>query len=256
MTLGNKLAKLRKENNITQEQLADILGVSRQAISKWESDSAYPETEKLIRLGELYNCSLDYLLKNEPEKEPQTSAVPEQKKHISLKDFYYESKSKRTVMGMPLWHINIGLGRTAKGVFAVGLKAKGIVSLGFLSLGVISMGILSLGAFSFGTIALGLIAAGALSAGIIAFGAICIGILAVGAIATGEFALGALANGHYLAIGARANAMIAVGDEAYGELLAFSGELSEVDSGKIIQLLRENVPFAYQWIVSIVDKFI
>jgi transcriptional regulator with XRE-family HTH domain len=38
MTLGNKISKLRKENNYTQEQLADVLGVSRQSISKWESD--------------------------------------------------------------------------------------------------------------------------------------------------------------------------------------------------------------------------
>ena len=53
MTLGDKLTKLRKENNYTQEQLAELLGVSRQAISKWESDTAYPETEKLLRLGEL-----------------------------------------------------------------------------------------------------------------------------------------------------------------------------------------------------------
>lgn len=65
MTLGEKLSKLRKENNITQEQLADTLGVSRQSVSKWESDLAYPETEKLIRLGDLFQCSLDYLLKDE-----------------------------------------------------------------------------------------------------------------------------------------------------------------------------------------------
>ena len=65
MTLGEKLSKLRKENNITQEQLADTLGVSRQSVSKWESDLAYPETEKLIRLGDLFKCSLDYLLKDE-----------------------------------------------------------------------------------------------------------------------------------------------------------------------------------------------
>jgi transcriptional regulator with XRE-family HTH domain len=38
MTLGNKISNLRKENNYTQEQLADVLGVSRQSISKWESD--------------------------------------------------------------------------------------------------------------------------------------------------------------------------------------------------------------------------
>ena len=50
MTLGEKIAKQRKENNYTQEQLADLLGVSRQSVSKWESDLAYPETDKLIRL--------------------------------------------------------------------------------------------------------------------------------------------------------------------------------------------------------------
>lgn len=65
MTLGEKLSKLRKENNITQEQLADTLGVSRQSVSKWESDLAYPETEKLIRIGAMFQCSLDYLLKEE-----------------------------------------------------------------------------------------------------------------------------------------------------------------------------------------------
>ena len=65
MTLGEKLSKLRKEYNYTQEQLADILDVSRQSISKWESDIAYPETEKLIELGKLFECSMDYLLKDE-----------------------------------------------------------------------------------------------------------------------------------------------------------------------------------------------
>ena len=67
MTLGEKLSKLRKENNYTQEQLADILGVSRQAISKWESNITYPETDKLIRMSELFDCSLDYLLKDAEE---------------------------------------------------------------------------------------------------------------------------------------------------------------------------------------------
>lgn len=63
MTLGNKLSILRKDNNYTQEQLASVLGVSRQAISKWESNITYTETDKLIRMSELFNCLLDYLLK-------------------------------------------------------------------------------------------------------------------------------------------------------------------------------------------------
>lgn len=63
MTFGEKLSKMRKEYNYTQEQLADILGVSRQSVSKWESDIVYPETDKLIEIGKLFDCSMDYLLK-------------------------------------------------------------------------------------------------------------------------------------------------------------------------------------------------
>ena len=48
----NNLKKIRKNNNLSQEQLAEILGISRQAISKWESGSAYPEMEKIIQLCE------------------------------------------------------------------------------------------------------------------------------------------------------------------------------------------------------------
>lgn len=62
MTTGEKLQNLRKENNYTQEELADILGVSRQSVSKWESDVAFPETDKLITLAKLYHCTVDYLL--------------------------------------------------------------------------------------------------------------------------------------------------------------------------------------------------
>ena len=68
MTLGEKLAGIRKENNLTQEQFAELLGVSRQSVSKWELNSAYPETEKLIRISKAFHCSLDYLLKDEIER--------------------------------------------------------------------------------------------------------------------------------------------------------------------------------------------
>ena len=53
MTTGEKLAALRRKKNITQEQLAEILHVSRQSVSRWEMDAAFPETEKLIRLSRL-----------------------------------------------------------------------------------------------------------------------------------------------------------------------------------------------------------
>ena len=95
MTLGEQIAIQRKELNYTQEQLADILGVSRQSISKWESDIAYPETEKLIELGKLFDCSMDYLLKEEviEKGDVQTSILTEiSRKVVNLKN---KDKSKK-----------------------------------------------------------------------------------------------------------------------------------------------------------------
>lgn len=63
MNLSEKIQNLRKTHNLTQEQLAEQLGVSRQSVSKWESDQAVPEVEKLIALSEVFNVTTDYLLK-------------------------------------------------------------------------------------------------------------------------------------------------------------------------------------------------
>lgn len=62
MTFGEKIYKLRKENGLSQEDLADKLKVSRQSISKWETDCGYPETEKIIKLAKIFNVTIDYLL--------------------------------------------------------------------------------------------------------------------------------------------------------------------------------------------------
>ena len=68
MKLSEKLQKIRKENNITQEGLADRLNVSRQAVSKWESGTAYPDTEKLIQISKIFNVSLDELINDNGDK--------------------------------------------------------------------------------------------------------------------------------------------------------------------------------------------
>ena len=65
MKLSEKIVQLRKANNMTQEELAEICGVSRQSISKWEADIALPETDKLLMMGELFHVSMDVLLKDE-----------------------------------------------------------------------------------------------------------------------------------------------------------------------------------------------
>ena len=65
MNFAEKISNLRKDNNMTQEQLSEILGVSRQSVSRWESGIAFPETDKLLQLSKLFNCTLDYLLKDD-----------------------------------------------------------------------------------------------------------------------------------------------------------------------------------------------
>lgn len=65
MEFSIKLQKLRKEHGWSQEELAGRCDVSRQAISKWESGQTMPELDKLLRLGELFDVSIDYLMKEE-----------------------------------------------------------------------------------------------------------------------------------------------------------------------------------------------
>lgn len=255
MSSGDKLAKLRKDHNYTQEQLAEILDVSRQAISKWESGGAYPETDKLIKLAELYDCSVDFLLNDETEDKHKPAA-------FGFKRFAFERKSTKTVHGIPLWHINFGLGRTANGIIAIGFRAKGVISIGLFSLGVlplglfslgfISIGLFSLGIASAGSIAIGLVAVGAISVGIISLGAISVGIFSLGAIAIGQVSVGALAVGNYFALGDHAYAQIAVGaTKAVGTVYQVDA-ITSANYAEIISLLNTTVPKAFYWLIELV----
>lgn len=79
MTLGQRIQELRKQNNLSQEALGEKLGVSRQAISRWEMDGAVPEVDKLIAMGKLFGVSLNDLLQVE-----SGSAEPEPKIVLAL----------------------------------------------------------------------------------------------------------------------------------------------------------------------------
>ena len=65
MSLGLNLQFLRKKENITQEQLAEKLEVSRQSVSKWESDAAYPEMDKILQICDLFHVNMDDLVRND-----------------------------------------------------------------------------------------------------------------------------------------------------------------------------------------------
>lgn len=78
--LSEKLYKLRKNSGLSQEQLAEQMNVSRQAISKWESGTAVPESEKLITISNYFGVSVDFLLKDDEEdKAKATDSIIEEK---------------------------------------------------------------------------------------------------------------------------------------------------------------------------------
>ena len=66
--IGERLKELRKLNNLSQEQVAKELNITRQAISKWETDKTMPDIENIILLSKLYNVSLESIMGEEEEK--------------------------------------------------------------------------------------------------------------------------------------------------------------------------------------------
>ena len=77
MTLGERICQYRTERRLSQQEVAEKLEVSRQSVSKWETDGAVPELDKLVKLCELFEVSLDELVRGE---EPQESEAPEMSK--------------------------------------------------------------------------------------------------------------------------------------------------------------------------------
>ncbi len=67
MRLGEKLVKLRKERRMTQEELAGMLQVSRQSVSKWETAEAIPDLEKVVALADIFGVTTDYLLRDDTQ---------------------------------------------------------------------------------------------------------------------------------------------------------------------------------------------
>lgn len=81
MEIGNKLNQLRKLSGMTQEQLAEKINVSRQTISKWESDSTSPDLESIVKISRIFHVSLDDLL-----REAKTGVTNKTDEQITLED--------------------------------------------------------------------------------------------------------------------------------------------------------------------------
>lgn len=100
MTLGQRIQKGRKEAGLSQEELAEQLGVSRQAVSRWENDNGYPEMEKIIRLSQIYQVRLDYLVGNEQEKAKDISEKGWYVSNELTESFLAHQKSKFMKIGI------------------------------------------------------------------------------------------------------------------------------------------------------------
>lgn len=83
MTLGEKLKNQRKTNKYSQEKIAELVGVSRQAVTKWETDHSSPSTDNLIKLANIYHISLDELVNDSPTC-PNDATKPVRKGNTAL----------------------------------------------------------------------------------------------------------------------------------------------------------------------------
>ncbi|WP_418438902.1 helix-turn-helix domain-containing protein [Catenibacterium sp.] len=96
MILADKIIEERKKNGWSQEELASKLGVSRQAVSKWESSGSIPDLKRILQMSELFGVTTDYLLKDEIEEEPLNEYTETNTIKVSMEEAnqYLDMKSK------------------------------------------------------------------------------------------------------------------------------------------------------------------
>ena len=102
MTFGERLQSLRQRAGMSQDQLAERLGVSRQAVSRWERDETMPETDKVIAMADLFGVTTDYLLRPRPEKAEQREETPPREKTDWMERFLAFAKRKWYLLGWVL----------------------------------------------------------------------------------------------------------------------------------------------------------
>lgn len=136
MSLGENLQYLRKRENITQEQLAEKLDVSRQSVSKWESDTTYPEMEKLIQLCQMFHCGMDDLVQGNI-KDINVEGKEEYEDHMNRFSKYISAAIGLILLGLSLMLILYGCN-----FFLGGIIKEEVTGLIFFVLLTISVAIL------------------------------------------------------------------------------------------------------------------
>lgn len=137
MTLGENIVRLRTQKNWSQGDLADALDISRQSVSKWETDASIPELDKLLKLSELFGVTLDELVRGEDAPKSETAAPAAQAVPASFTPQTSSEQEKRhTIAGTILMCIGAVLLLTCL-ILAGDLLAGLIYGLPFFLCGII-----------------------------------------------------------------------------------------------------------------------
>lgn len=259
MTLGEKIMRLRQSKGLSQEELGEKMYVSRQAVSKWETGQTMPDVDKIILMSDFFGVTTDYLLKDESES---TDYINVEKDNVyennapkkSLREkLHFERKSSKTFMGLPLYHINIGLGAyRAKGVFSVGMISTGLISLGLLSVGLLSWGLLSIGLLlALGNISIGCVALGGVAAGVLALGGVAVGVFTIGGCSIGVYSMGGCAIASQIAFGGYAQGYIAIGEQAVGtHAFNVTGDIPQSVMAEVSEIIARELPHTPPFIAN------
>lgn len=123
MNIGSKISQCRKRAGISQEKLAEQLGISRQAVSRWETGEAVPDIEKVVRLSHIFGVSTDYLLLDEQEEaaSPLPSSSEAMDTGIPSTAVLERRRRFRIVFGLSL--LILGLGISAAALILAGIWA-------------------------------------------------------------------------------------------------------------------------------------
>ena len=112
MNIGQRIQKIRQQKNITQEQLARDLAISRQAVSKWESGKAIPDIENLMYVSNLYGVSLDELIKGDDKVSQKIVADASAKKWHKLSILFFAALLLYIIwfgFAHDIWQVGLGV---------------------------------------------------------------------------------------------------------------------------------------------------
>lgn len=126
MSFRDNLQSLRAQKNMTQEQLAMLLGVSRQSVTKWEAERSYPEMDKLLKLCDIFECSLDDLVKGDlTGRAPAVSAVVPAGRPVDVcgYDEHYRMLARKIPTGVAAILLGVALALLAEGMVDLGSES-------------------------------------------------------------------------------------------------------------------------------------